>query len=349
MSVQAGSKGSSAGIGGLAVDPASRELYVSDLDTGLIHRFSISQKNDIGQFDHGVAGRPMRGLPAVADDGSRLNIESPDFDPGKPATWGITQTERRIDALAVHDGRLFYAVAQGPEIWSVGLGPDGNFTNDIRFETAIQSEKPFPITGIAFDASGGMIVAQRGALQNPEDYSSFVEAGPAEVLRLKPEAPDDSKTPGRWLQGEAQEYAAGQAEDHRASSGGLALQYAYKSDGTLDVASCNGTVLFSTDAIGEKLAGHGLQMSAVDAVRPANVPPTKQCLPRLEPTARRCRCARLCGRCCCLGSVRRGGLSTDRRIGRRCRRAAHRRRRSRIAWRWRCRNGFPGSCAAYTR
>ena len=103
------------------------------------------------------------------------------------------------------------------------------------------------------------------------------------MLRLKPEAPDNSKTPGRWLQGEAQEYAAGQAEDHRASSGGLALQYAYNSDGTLDVASCNGTVLFSTDAIGEKLAGHGLQMSAVDAVRPANVPPTSSAFLDLNP------------------------------------------------------------------
>ena len=41
------------GIGGLALDPASRTLFASDLDTGLIHAFA-SDGLDVAQFDHGV-------------------------------------------------------------------------------------------------------------------------------------------------------------------------------------------------------------------------------------------------------------------------------------------------------
>lgn len=278
-----GHKNSGAGIGGLAFDPKSRTLYASDLDTGLIHRLSVAQRADLGQFDHGLIGRPLRGKPALADDGERLNIESPDFDTAKPETWGITQLERRIDALAVHDGRLFYAVAEGPQIWSVGLRLDGGFAGDVRFEAGIESEKPYPVTSIAFDLAGNMIVAQRGFIQNPADYSAFVEAGPAQVLRLKPETPEKPDTPGLWVQKDPQEYAAGETKEHRTASGGLTLHYAYKSDGTLDTATCNGTIVFSTDAIGAKLASHGLQITGIELVRPDNVPPTRSAFINLNP------------------------------------------------------------------
>ena len=108
------------GVGGLAFDPARRALFASDLETGLIHAFA-SDGSDIGQFDHGVSGRPLNKKDAVADDGKRMDITSEAFVASNPATWGFTQIERRIDALAVHEGRLYYAVAEGPEIWSVGI------------------------------------------------------------------------------------------------------------------------------------------------------------------------------------------------------------------------------------
>ena len=54
-----GVKNSGPGIGGLAFDPASRTLYASDLDTGLIHRLSVANGGtDQGQFDYGVTARP---------------------------------------------------------------------------------------------------------------------------------------------------------------------------------------------------------------------------------------------------------------------------------------------------
>ncbi len=156
-----GVQNSGPGIGGLAYDPASHSLYASDLDTGLIHRFGLDYNAaDLSQFDHGVAGRRAKGLDTVPDDGRRLDILSPEFHADDPATWGFTQPQRRVDALAVHDGRLYYAVADGPEIWSVEL-KGGAFGDDARREVAIKPGKPFPVTGIAFDGSGHIIGAAR--------------------------------------------------------------------------------------------------------------------------------------------------------------------------------------------
>jgi hypothetical protein len=43
-------------------DKVSRSFFVSDLDTGLIHRLDANGQL-IGTFDHGIAGRLVRGLP----------------------------------------------------------------------------------------------------------------------------------------------------------------------------------------------------------------------------------------------------------------------------------------------
>ena len=110
--------------------PASRNLYASDLDTGLIHRFALDYNAaDLDQFDHGVTGRPSRALSPVPDDGKRAEITSPAFKADDPSTWGFTPSARRVRALAVHDSRLYYSVDEGPEIWSVGLNQDGSFGN----------------------------------------------------------------------------------------------------------------------------------------------------------------------------------------------------------------------------
>jgi hypothetical protein len=118
-------------LGGIAIDAKSRSLYVSDLDSGIIHRFALDTADaapatsGAAMFDHGVSARPAQKLEAIADDNQKLDLSSAAFKPADPATWGLTQAERRVEALAVHDGRLFYGVASGPEVWSVGLAADG--------------------------------------------------------------------------------------------------------------------------------------------------------------------------------------------------------------------------------
>ena len=177
------------GIGGLAFDPNSRTLYASDLDTGLIHRFALDYNAaNLGQFDHGVNGRPARGLPPVPDDGKRADITSNAFKAEDPSTWGFTQSERRVRGLAVHDGRLYYAVDDGPEIWSVGLTEDGGIANDARSELLVKAASPSPVTSIAFDGDGRMLLAQRGTQKGAYDFGAFVDTTPTQVLRYALEA-----------------------------------------------------------------------------------------------------------------------------------------------------------------
>ncbi len=139
------------GLGGLAFDRSKpNSLRVGSRDG---HRACLQQRRHRHRSVL-IMARPLAHLarsPASRDDGKRADIKSPFFDASKPATWGFTQKERRIDALAVHDGRLFYAVAEDPKIWSVGLDAGGKFSSDPRLETNVSAEKPYPVTGIVFD------------------------------------------------------------------------------------------------------------------------------------------------------------------------------------------------------
>ena len=45
-----------AGLGNLAYDAAHKQLFVSDLYTGMIHRFDLDGK-ELSHYDHGVTGR----------------------------------------------------------------------------------------------------------------------------------------------------------------------------------------------------------------------------------------------------------------------------------------------------
>ncbi len=68
------------GLGAIAYDPATKQLFVSDLETGLIHRLGLDG-DDRGTFDHGTAGRPKDELEPVSYDAAkRMSIESPKFD-----------------------------------------------------------------------------------------------------------------------------------------------------------------------------------------------------------------------------------------------------------------------------
>ncbi len=261
------------GLGGLAFDPQSRNIYASDLDTGLIHRFATDYNGaNLGQFDHGLNGRPSRVLAPVADDGKRVDLTSESFKPDDTSTWGLTQPERRVHGLAVHGGRLYYAVADGPEIWSVGLTADGSFASDVRSELLVKAQKPLPVTGIAFDSSGRMLLAQRAAQKSAYDYSRFTDGGGAQVLRYALEQPDNPATPGLWTP-EPQSYAVGYLEGNDMAEGGISLQYAYKTDGTIDTGACEGTLLATGDHLAASSAVDGVQVSGADLARPANTPP----------------------------------------------------------------------------
>jgi hypothetical protein len=263
-------------LGGLAFDNASRTLFVADRETGMIHAFDTNG-GERGRYDHGFTGREAGGLPQVQFDPSlRLNIASPQFQPLVPSTWGYAPPSRRVFGLAVREGRLYYAVAEKLQVWSVSITPEGAFGTDARVEvTVAPGQGPSEISKIAFDDSGRMLLAERAAPSPAADFAALTSAG-GRVLRY-------TRAPTGWT---PEEFAVGFAAGNHAGNGGVAVGYGY-ANGQRDRNACSGFVWMSGEqlrgATEAALAGqlaqggaanvNGLQGSAASAVLPANVPP----------------------------------------------------------------------------
>ncbi len=280
------------GLGNLAYDAAHKQLLVSDLHTGMIHRFAIADGSELGpQFDHGITGRNVARLPAIPfNAATRPNIANARFNVEDPATWGFAPPERRVWGLAVQAGRLYYSVrngaaTEGPQIWSVGIQQDGSFAADPRLELDVLTQPgPYPVSDIVFSQKGAMILAQRALIAGAYDYSAFTRPGEPRVLRYWLKDPSNPPSPGLWKP-LAEEYAVGYAGNFRNTNGGVALAYGYGPDGTLNAASCeaalwstgqnlrNNSALRSQLEPGGPLVVHGLQGSPADRVRNANEPP----------------------------------------------------------------------------
>jgi len=286
--VLAGVPNSGPALGGMAFDRRSRQLFVADRDTGMIHRFTLDGV-ERGRFDHGTQGLVAAGLPAIAfDPRKRLNLESPNFDSGDPATWAYAPPARRVFGMAVNGGRLYYAVAAGLRIWSVSLLPDGSFESDARVEVTVPAgaQPGSEISEILFDDNGDMLVAERGAPIGAYDYKALAAAGENRVLRFRPKTPDDPPSRDLWFP-ISKEYAIGFPPTYRNDNGGIAIGYGYDQAGNINRAVCGGT-LWST---GEQLrnardpeiirrlrAGgppfvDGLQGNSTRLLRPLNEPP----------------------------------------------------------------------------
>jgi len=283
-----GRENSGPGLGNIAFDNRHDQLFVSDRDTGMIHRLDLDGF-DLEQFDHGVTARVSAGLPPVPfDPDNRLDVTDSRFDSEDPDTWAYARAERRVWGMAVHGGRLFYAVAQGPgpQVWSVGIDDaTGSILGDARWELDVNPEGPdYEVSDIVFNAQGAMILAQRGEQDARYDYSSFMKPRRARVYRYWPETPDDPLTDGRWHL-DPEEYAVGFRPDHRNSAGGVDLNYGYTDQGVLDTGDCEGSIWFTGESLrlnpelnaylieNGELVVHGIQGSPSDLVREFNVPP----------------------------------------------------------------------------
>ncbi len=274
------------GIGDIVFDKATRQFFVSDLDTGLIHRLD-GAGTLIDSFDHGQTGRAAGGLAAIADDGKVADIESPAFNSEDASTWGFTAPERRVWGLGLRAGRLYYAIVAGPEVWSVSIDLDGTFGRDPRREIEVSgTPNNHPISDIAFDSADFMYVAQRGGTRGSYDYSVFADSKQSVVFRYKREIPDDPATPGIWVP-IPDEIAIGLPPDHRNTSGGIALGLAHEPAGAFRYGACDQMIWATGDSLRdspvqapELTAGgpsivHGLQGSDRALVRPDNEPPLK--------------------------------------------------------------------------
>lgn len=156
-----GRANSGAALGNIAFDRWNRQFYVSDLETGMIHRIALSDGSVLGRFDHGVSGRgsffdavsaARAALPPVAFDpsSSARVFDCPTGDFARTTScWNLADFRRRVFGLGVRRDattgvvRLYYAVwssqgfgnpawatageGQKNSLWSVAIGSDGGF------------------------------------------------------------------------------------------------------------------------------------------------------------------------------------------------------------------------------
>ena len=210
-----------AALGGLAFDPESKSLYVADRETGFIHRFELDG-HELGRYDHGVTGRASQGLPPVPwTPHPGVDVTSPQFDSIDPATWDYAAPARRVFGLAVYRHRLYYAVADSMQVWSVGLKPDGGFANDAVIELVVPpSFGPTEISKITFDEQGRMLLAERPAPTDAFDFRALTVPAIGRVLRY---AVVDTVNGRRVWQEQPNEYAIGFPQDLRNGNGGVAI------------------------------------------------------------------------------------------------------------------------------
>jgi hypothetical protein len=226
-------------LGGLAYDAGSKSLFVADRESGLIYRLALDGRI-LDYYDHGVTGRQAQGLPPVPWNSQQpIDVTSPHFDSTEPATWSYAAPERRIFGLAVFQHRLYYAVADGLQIWSVGLNADGSFGSDAVIELAVPpSTGPTEVSKISFDEQDRMFLAERPAPTGAIDFEALAVRGIGRVLRfaLIGKTPDGHRI---W-QEVPDEYAIGFPRDFRNDNGGVAIGYNYDHNGEFILSSCGG-------------------------------------------------------------------------------------------------------------
>jgi hypothetical protein len=274
--------GSPASLGGLAFHAGTQQIFATDRATGIVYRLSLDGLIK-GTYDHGIEGRPGAGLaPLPLGPVAPVNINGPQFSTDNPATWGFAPPARRVFALAVHNDRLYYSIAQGPQIWSAGIRPTGSIPgSDARLEVEVPSlADGVEITSIAFDAQGRMYLAERGRTTGDYYMYHVASAGQSRVLRYVPKAPGDP-APGRWRL-QPDQYSVGLAPFYNNADGGVALNYGYTPAGALNPGACGANVWMTGERLmdpGNAQAGtfetvDGLQGNAASVFQPQNMPPS---------------------------------------------------------------------------
>jgi hypothetical protein len=158
-----------AALGNMAFDRTNKQIFVSDLETGMIHRIRASDGTDLGAYDHGTQGRSkffnvassqQAALAPIAfNAASRARLaDCPTGFERSPDCWNLAPSGRRVWGVGVrrdpatNQARLFYAVWSGPgfgattwsalpedekrnSVWSVRIAPDGSVdASDVRRE-----------------------------------------------------------------------------------------------------------------------------------------------------------------------------------------------------------------------
>ncbi len=157
-----------AALGNIAFDAKNKQLLVTDLETGTMHRISVEDGRELGTFDHGTQARAgfydvpnetWQALDPVAfDPASSAQLGECDkagdaaIGAGNPACWNVADFRRRVWGVGVRtdsetgETRVYYGIwgakslgnadweGAGDDaknsVWSVALGEDGSFQTE---------------------------------------------------------------------------------------------------------------------------------------------------------------------------------------------------------------------------
>ncbi len=200
-----GRSNSGPALGNIAYDRWNRQLYVSDLESGMIHRLSLEDGRSLGHYDHGIQGRANFLDPSK---GSRQTLPPLEFNPATrarisdcafgffartPACWNYADFRRRVWGLGVrrdsrtNEVRLYYSIwssqafghpdwfnagdEQRNSIWSVRIAEDGAFD-----DTSIRREFQLPV----FFTQAADIA--RAGPSHPVTAIAFPQYGPQNIM-----------------------------------------------------------------------------------------------------------------------------------------------------------------------
>jgi len=201
-----GRANSGAALGNLAYDRFNKQLFVTDLETGMIHRIRVADGADLGTYDHGVDGRssfvdaessqPGSLPPIPFNPGSQARVnDCPGGFDNNPECWNLAASGRRVWGIAVHrdpirnETRVYYSVWSSPafgqtawnqaseddkrnSVWSIRLGLDGGFTGNVRREFIMPDFFVQP-----------QDIARAGYSQPVSDIT-FAECGPRPIMLI---------------------------------------------------------------------------------------------------------------------------------------------------------------------
>lgn len=180
ITVLASLPNSGPGLGNICYDPASKNLYISNFEDGLIYGMDCNGNPLPATYDHGLANL------AMADDGVQMDPSYASNNTSAPS--GFTQVGRRVWGVQVFNGKLYYSIwgqdnrrQEGSnQIWSVGLDSAGRFTGPGMLEITmplISSSFSNPVSDIAFSSTGDMLTAEKTMNRDVGDFSVSSASG----------------------------------------------------------------------------------------------------------------------------------------------------------------------------
>jgi hypothetical protein len=271
-------------LGNIAYDKTNKQFFVSDLETGMIHRIDLNGR-DLGFYDHGTQGRPnfldaqskrQSQLPPVAfDPNSRARFADCPAPPGdnSPECWNFAANGRRVWGVGVRNEapdrvRLYYSAWSSPaydpeswnrlsqdekrnSVWSVGIGPDGGFAQDVRREFIVpdffvenddiaRAGHSSPVSDISFPVCINrpvMLVAERGGIRNLglAAENAFATPHEARTVRFELDTSGAWRPVGRYDIGFYDRQKDGLPFIHANCAGGAAFGPGYSAAGEADL------------------------------------------------------------------------------------------------------------------